>query len=468
MCHASFPMKAIILAAGDGTRLKLVDARPKVLAEVAGRTLLERCLDALSQLGIRDFVLVTGYRAEQVREFVRRRGLDRRFHIEFAHNPRWTEGNAHSVWAARGLVGDRFLVAMGDHLFDPEALQGLTRVRGDFVGVFDSQPRYIDLQEATKARSHRGHAERLGRSLMDFKYIDAGLAICSERIFPVIERCLAEGGDEWNAVKRAWIAEHDLHIYDLKGAFWLDIDTAEDLRRAEALLREARGKLRDGVIARHLNRRLSRPISQLLARTSITPNQVSVASFLLAGLSALGFALGTPAARLGGGLLAQAASVLDGCDGELARMRGPVSRYGAWLDAVLDRWADAMIVLGMTYGLVTQWPGPEPWLLGFSALAGSFLISYTESHYAGAFGRPLEPSRFALPAKRDARLFIAMLGGLLDQVALALAVVALLSIAEVLHRLLFHREMAVVQLPDVELMRVDTEETPEAALKSVD
>ena len=91
---------------------------------------------------------------------------------------------------------------------------------------------------------------------------------------------------------------------------------------------------RDGVVSRHLNRRLSRRITRRLLDTPVTPDQVSLLSFALAAASAGALARGSLAL---GGLLAQFSSVLDGCDGELARARVETSPGGQVLDAVLDR-----------------------------------------------------------------------------------------------------------------------------------
>lgn len=232
-------MKAVVLAAGDGSRLESNHGKPKVLLELAGQTLLERSLASLSQLGIQDFVVVVGYKAELVEAFIKERRLQERYKITLVVNERWPEGNAISVLAARDFVDQRFLVAMGDHLFDPQRMGGLLSSPGEFVGAFDSSPRHIiDVAEATKAEGDLRSVERLGKELKEFNYIDAGFFVCSERIFPVIERCLAQGRDEWNDVKEEWIKDRELRIYDLKGGFWLDIDTDEDRQTAERLLRQ--------------------------------------------------------------------------------------------------------------------------------------------------------------------------------------------------------------------------------------
>ena len=111
------------------------------------------------------------------------------------------------------------------------------------------------------------------------------------------------------------------------------------------LLENLRGKSNDGPISRYLNRPLSVHLTRYLARLAVTPNQISLFSFLCSIAAAAlitisGYAPSNLTAHLClaiGGLIAQFASVIDGCDGEIARLKFQQSDYGAWFDAVLDR-----------------------------------------------------------------------------------------------------------------------------------
>ena len=429
-------MQGIILAAGDGSRMNDPNGLPKVLLDLHSQTLLEYHLNTLSLLGVTSFVIVVGYQGETVKQFIAHKGLAQRFTLSVIDNDRWREGNASSILAARPCVeDDRFVVVMGDHLFDSEGLHGFLKVRGDFVGVFDSAPRFVDVTEATKAMSYRGHITALGKQLTEFKYVDTGMFICSQRIFPFIEECLADGIGTFNEVKRRWIAHHILHVFDCRGTFWMDVDTSEDLAKAREQIGRRLRKPRDGLVARFLNRRLSIPLScWLVNHTQITPNQITVGTFVLSLVSAALFCWGPGTMSAMAGLLAQFVSVADGCDGEVARLRHMGTAYGAWLDAVLDRLADALLVGSMTYGAWQSHGTLWIWLVGFMALTGSFAISYTEARYEGAFGQ--SPSfGDGLPAKRDMRLLLIMLGGVTGQLAGALGVIAFLTIAEIIRRL---------------------------------
>ena len=164
----------------------------------------------------------------------------------------------------------------------------------------------------------------------------------------------------------------------------------------------------DGLVSRHLNRRLSRPIARLLARTPATPNQVTVVSLCVAWGSLAAFALGNPVA---GGLLAQAGSVIDGVDGDLARFAGRGTKFGSFFDAVVDRYSDALVLLGLTLWAASGGPATTAWAAGFAALAGSFAVTYTRARVDETRRTMFDRGVTSL-ASRDVRLLIIMLGAL--------------------------------------------------------
>ena len=189
----------------------------------------------------------------------------------------------------------------------------------------------------------------------------------------------------------------------------------------------------DGFVSHHLNRRLSRPMARALSRTPVTPNQVSVASLGIALLSFLFFAYGY---NIVGGLLAQASSIVDGVDGDLARAKRLASPFGGFLDAVLDRYADCLILLGLTIWATSgQWAAAA-WPLGFWAMTGTLVVSYTRARVQGAH-QGLFDRGFASLASRDVRLLLVMVGALSGQALATLAVIAALTHSVVLLRLFY-------------------------------
>ncbi len=191
----------------------------------------------------------------------------------------------------------------------------------------------------------------------------------------------------------------------------------------------------DGYISRYLNRRVSDPLARLLVRTPATPNQVSLAAFGIAVGSLVSFVFGL---NIVGGLLAQLSSVVDGADGSLARLKGMSSAFGGFLDAVLDRYADILIVLGLTLWSAGNEAYPGIWLAGFLAATGSICISYTRARVGGDHRRRFDTGLQSL-ASRDIRLFLIMIGAVIGQAYFCLIAIAALTNLVVLYRVLVAR-----------------------------
>lgn len=178
----------------------------------------------------------------------------------------------------------------------------------------------------------------------------------------------------------------------------------------------------DGIVSRNINRRLSRPIAHVLARTPATPNHVTAFSLAVAAGSLAAFVLGNPIA---GGLLAQAGSIIDGVDGDLARITGSGSKFGAFFDAVVDRYSDALVLLGLTIWAASESGGSLTWSAGFAALAGSFAVTYTRARVDESRRTMFDRGLTSL-ASRDVRLLGVMAGAVLGlglETLIALAVV---------------------------------------------
>src|SRR5437763_5263438 len=106
-------------------------------------------------------------------------------------------------------------------------------------------------------------------------------------------------------------------------------------------------KTTDGFMARHVDRKISGAISRLLLKTPITPNQITV---LVTGLGLwAGWLMSRPgeAPKIEGSLVFLLTSILDGCDGEVARAKNMISTLGGWLDL----WGDNVVHVAVFYGL---------------------------------------------------------------------------------------------------------------------
>ena len=187
----------------------------------------------------------------------------------------------------------------------------------------------------------------------------------------------------------------------------------------------------DGWVSRHVNRHVSRPMARLLARTPATPNQVSVAALLIAFGSMAAYFAGIGYAA---GLLVQLSSIVDGADGDLARLTGKTSAFGGFFDSILDRYADAAILLGLTYW-AADGATSGIWIVGFAAMAGTFVITYTRARIDSVPSDFFDRGITSL-ASRDIRLMIVMIGSLVGQGLVTISVIAVLTNVVVVLRLI--------------------------------
>lgn len=167
-------------------------------------------------------------------------------------------------------------------------------------------------------------------------------------------------------------------------------------------------------LTRYAYRPLSRPLAAVLARTFVTPVQLTWLGALITAGG--GVAFGFRAYILGVGL-ALVGQIADCADGDLARLTDRSSRSGAFLDSVLDRWTDAALVVGLGFS--------DPVRYGTAAalaLIGSFLVSYTRAR-AQSLGADCPEGL----ATRDVRMLILMLCALFDFILVGLWMVAVLG-----------------------------------------
>ncbi len=133
--------------------------------------------------------------------------------------------------------------------------------------------------------------------------------------------------------------------------FALRVTDGPTAKAAERALMLSLKKDADGIISRHLNRHISMFISRRLARTPIRPNHITAVVFLVGVLAGPFAFLGTPLGFAVGGFCYWFSAVLDGCDGEISRLKYWGSPLGAWLDTVVDDLVCLSYIVGMYLGL---------------------------------------------------------------------------------------------------------------------
>lgn len=434
---ARIPRVAVVLAAGRSERLtELTGGGSKALIRVGGLSLVERAVRALLSSAIEHVVVVVGYHAGPVGAVVNRIAPG---HVQATFAEGWEAGNGASLAAAEPYVAeeDLFLLVTTDHVFGHGAIRPLLSAGRPGVLV-DHAPDPEAWAEGTRVRLHEEQAVAFSKDLGD-PTIDCGAFLLPRSVFAAQRRTAARGDASLAGAVTELAGTEPLEAIPLPpGTWWQDVDTPEDLRRAAGSLRRSLTKSTDGPVSRYLNRPISTRLSMKLAHLPLSPDVISLLAFLVALAGAWAFGAGLPIA---GAVLVHASSVLDGVDGEIARLRVRASPGGALLDGVLDRLADAAIIAGITVWALAMNADPElAAMLAIAATAGAMLSMATKDRITALGISPL-PERWIgwLMGGRDARLLLVAICGVFGVPIVALAAIAATSAVSLVVRLFLAR-----------------------------
>lgn len=434
-------MKCLIIAAGQGTRLKK-KGEVKPLVSLLGVPLIERVIRSAIEGGATEFYVVTGYQEILITNFLK--SLEERLQISLTliHNDEWQAENGLSVLKARDRINDQFLLLMADHLFDPDiirSLRGHPLNEGDVLLAVDTdtQNSLVDMEDVTKVHIQNGKILNIGKTIDEFNGFDTGCFLCTTAIFEAIEEAQNIHHDTTlsGAIRVLGERQHAKAVPTQK--FWIDVDDDQAFGKAERyLMNLLKGKIHDGPISRLLNRPVSIRCSKILVNFNFTPNQISIFSFLLSLFAAAFFAMGEYRYLAFGGIMAQLASIIDGCDGEVARLKYLSSNYGGWFDAVLDRYADAFLLFGLTWHVYSTNLSSLVFVIGFMAMIGSFMVSYTADKHDNLMKNKIHNG---LRIGRDVNVFLLFLAAISNQPYLGLMVIAVLMNFETIRRIIVCR-----------------------------
>ncbi|AKT39305.1 NTP transferase domain-containing protein [Chondromyces crocatus] len=232
--------RAIVLAAGTGSRLVSGEVLPKPLKSVAGVPLLVRILRTLQDEGIREAVIVVGHQGELIkRALLEEPSL--RLAFTFVQNDRFLLRNGVSLLAASAHVVEGTLLTMADHLYSPEIVRCLRSMDlplgASALGVDHDIERCFDLDDATKVQVEAGQIGDIGKELPSYNAIDTGVFRIGPELCAELERIYAMNGDcSLSEGVRALSARGLFHACDVGDAQWIDVDTPAALQRAEAML----------------------------------------------------------------------------------------------------------------------------------------------------------------------------------------------------------------------------------------
>lgn len=228
-------MKALILAAGRGTRLKhLTDKSPKCLLSINGKTILDHQLEALQQAGIKEVTIVIGHGGHQIKNRYGRWKT-----ICFVENPKYyLPGNLSSLWFARYELDGSFMMIYADVLFSVKMLIYLLSLKGDFCLLVDKKPcgaedMKVAVQESSVVEIGKEiHPERtFGEFIGVSKYSAEGARVLQDTLNNIQDEDLL--GADFSILLEHLIATGHRITYGLTaGRPWIEIDFQEDLETA--------------------------------------------------------------------------------------------------------------------------------------------------------------------------------------------------------------------------------------------
>lgn len=423
-------MKCLIIACGRGARLA---SKSKPLTSLMGMPLIARVILCARKAGLKEFYVVTGYHGKMLRDYLETFSKKRNIKITCLHNDDWKKENGISVLKARDIVNGNFILLMSDHIVDEKIIAKLIDKRiksNEIILAIDSNVKrnyVVDEEDVTKVFIKDKRILYIGKNLEEYNAYDTGIFLCTPAIFKAIEQSSKNGDTSLTGGVKLLAKKGKVKAYDISGNYWIDVDNEAKLKQAKRhLINVFVNKKSDGFISRYLNRPISGQITKVILKTKIQPNIITLTCFFLSIIGAFFFFHKGYLNLLIGAIFAQLASIIDGCDGEIARLKFLETEFGGWFDAVLDRYADAFLLFGLTYHTYQVISNPVIMIIGFMAVIGSLINSYTADKYDSLM-RSKGNRHFRIG--RDLRIFIIFLGGVLNQPALALiAIAALMNI----------------------------------------
>jgi len=244
-------MKAVILAAGEGSRMRpLTSTRPKVMLTIANKPILEHLLVEVKSAGIEEFILIVGYRDEQIRNYF---GNGNKWGVSVDYcTQRKQSGTADALRAVEGMIDENFLMMNGDNISSYKDIK--TMMSGKGIGMSLTEVENTEdkgLVEVNNGEVVRIH-EKVGRPPSNLA--NAGLYLFTPEIFKAVSETSPSSRGEYEITDSLQLLiDQGINISYQKIDFWLDFSYPWDLLQANELMLanlepQKLGKIEDNVV----------------------------------------------------------------------------------------------------------------------------------------------------------------------------------------------------------------------------
>jgi CDP-L-myo-inositol myo-inositolphosphotransferase len=351
---------AIVVAAGTGIEEeKLSDHGKAVFGSLPQ---IKRLIITAQRAGINKFTIITEKGDSSLKDLL---SGDKRIDSDI----KW-----HSLGSEISLGPAQSLIIQSNLITTPRGLVNFMEsgCGGDEIAVL------VDSQDDAWVRSDRGEVSEVFSS--GGKAV--GAFIASGRM---LEKSIMD-----SMSIRSFVQEHigrdKVKLRKFSDSYWMRLDSGRNTpAQAEDLIFSYVGKTATGWLSRNINSKLSLPTSRLLVKTPLTPNMISILINVIGMMCGVFYAIGHP---VWGALCMQAATILDRCDGEVARVKLMETQRGQWVDTISDQVTVLSFMLGVPIGYYVISKSPLAIILGavnvsiflfFVVWSFYFLKKYTNS-----------------------------------------------------------------------------------------
>lgn len=240
-------MQVIIMAAGTGSRLlNLTESMPKAMVKVCDRELIRYVMDFLDDGRIDKKILVTGFANETIESLTRKEFPE----TAIVHNPDFRLGNILSLKKALPLVDDDMLLMNADHIYPRRMFPHILKNVSGITAICDFD-RTLGDDDMKVRLNDRGQLCAIDKKLVQFDCGYIGMTFCPRENLTAYREAVAsvireKGNSACAENVLAWLGARsvEINICDASGMGWLEVDTQEDLAKAEEAINRNEDLLR--------------------------------------------------------------------------------------------------------------------------------------------------------------------------------------------------------------------------------